>query len=232
MRSWIHHAKGRHVRQARVGLGDLREEHISRQGFFGPVAMIYREHGPNEVVRVEGTLNPRRVADTANVEPSDLTDPRGTPEVMLSNRDVGVAISRRRTAMPFAYRNTDGDLLYFVHKGTGQFATEFGRLPYEPGDYVLIPKGITFCVMPNAGDSLMLVVESPVPLSLTEHQQVGRHMPVDPTVLSSPSCVPMAGRSATSGNCESSTAAPTAPSSTATTPWPRWDGRATCSPTS
>ena len=55
--------------------------------------------------------------------------------------------------MPFAYRNTDGDLLYFVHKGTGQFATEFGRLPYEPGDYVLIPKGITFCVMPDAGDA-------------------------------------------------------------------------------
>jgi len=26
MRSWIHHTKGRHVRQARVGLGDLREE--------------------------------------------------------------------------------------------------------------------------------------------------------------------------------------------------------------
>ena len=33
------------------------------------------------------------------------------------------------------------------------------------------------------GDSHMLVVESPAPLSLTEHQQVGRHMPVDPTVL-------------------------------------------------
>src|SRR6266700_2384158 len=95
MRSWIHHTKGRHVRQARVGLGDLREEHISRQGFFGPVAMIYREHGPNEVVRVEGTLLPRRVADTARVEPSDMSDPRGTPEVLLSNADVCVAISRR-----------------------------------------------------------------------------------------------------------------------------------------
>ena len=144
MRSWIHHTKGRHVRQARVGLGDLREEHISRQGFFGPVAMIYREHGPNEIVRVEGTLHPRRVADTARVEPSDMTDPRGTPEVMLSNADVSVAVSRRTAAMPYAYRNTDGDLLYFVHQGTGQFATEFGRLAYEPGDYVLIPKGITF----------------------------------------------------------------------------------------
>src|SRR5271166_2090604 len=142
-----------------------------------------RARSPNEVVRVEGSLHPRRVADTARVEPSDLSDPRGMPEVMLSNADVSVAVSRRTAAMPYAYRNTDGDLLYFVHKGTGQFATEFGRLVYEPGDYVLIPKGITFSVMPDAGDSQMLVVESPAPLSLTEHQQVGRHMPVDPTVL-------------------------------------------------
>src|SRR6185437_416712 len=183
VRSWIHHTQGRHVRQARVGLGDLREEHISRQGFFGPVAMIYREHGPNEVIRVEGTLVPRRVADTTRVEPSDMADPRGMPEVMLSNVDVSVAISRRTAPMPYAYRNTDGDLLYFVHKGTGRFATEFGRLVYEPGDYVLIPKGITFSVLPDPGDSHMLVVESPSPLSLTEHKQVGRHMPVDPTVL-------------------------------------------------
>ena len=153
MRSWIHHTKGRHVRQARVGLGDLREEHISRQGFFGPVAMIYREHGPNEIVRVEGTLHPRRVADTARAEPSDMTDPRGTPEVMLSNADVSVAVSRRTATMPYAYRNTDGDLLYFVHQGTGRFVTEFGPLAYEPGDYVLIPKGITFSVAPDAGDS-------------------------------------------------------------------------------
>ncbi len=87
MRSWIHHAKGRHVRQARVGLGGLREEHISRQGFFGPVAMVYREHGPNEIVRVEGKLVPRRAVDTARTESTDQFDPRGTPEIMLSNAD-------------------------------------------------------------------------------------------------------------------------------------------------
>jgi len=112
-----------------------------------------------------------------------MTDPRGTPEVMLSNADVSVAVSRRTAAMPYAYRNTDGDLMYFIHQGTGRFVTEFGPLVYEPGDYVLIPKGITFSLAPDAGDSHMLVVESPAPLSLTEHQQVGRHMPVDPTVL-------------------------------------------------
>ena len=186
MRSWIHIARGRHVRQARVGLGDLREEHISRQGFAGPVAMLYRDTGPNEIVRVEGSLHPRRLVDTARVEPSDLIDPRGTSGVLLSNADVAVGVSRRNAAMPFAYRNTDGDMLYFVHRGTGMFATEFGRLDYEPGDYVLIPKGITFSHLPDPGDSLLLVVETPAPLQLTEHVQVGRHMPIDPTILTLP----------------------------------------------
>ncbi len=183
MRSWIHHAKGRTVRQARVGMGDLTEEHVGRQGFFGPIALIYRTHAPNEVVRVEGTLAPRLAADTARAEPSDMTDPRGHPEMMLSNADVSIAVSRRSAAMPYAYRNTDGDLLYFVHKGTGIFATEMGRIAYEPGDYVLIPKGITFSLIPGSGESHMLVVESPSPLSLSEHKQTGRYMPVDPTVL-------------------------------------------------
>ncbi len=41
MRSWIHFTRGRFVRQARIGLDEagLREEHLSRQGFAGPVAM-------------------------------------------------------------------------------------------------------------------------------------------------------------------------------------------------
>ena len=51
---------------------------------------------------------------------------------------------------------------------------------------MLIPKGVTFSLMPDAGDSHLLVIESPAPLTLTEHQQVGRHMPVDPTILTVP----------------------------------------------
>src|SRR3984957_1919847 len=84
MRSWIHFTRGRFVRQARVGLGDLREEHLSRQGFAGPVAMICRESGPNEVVRVEGEYR-RREIDSADVVSSDAADPRGSWQVLLSN---------------------------------------------------------------------------------------------------------------------------------------------------
>ena len=65
MRSWIHFTRGRFVRQARVGLGDLREEHLSRHGFAGPVAMLYRTDGPNEVVRIEGDYRPRQIDSAA-----------------------------------------------------------------------------------------------------------------------------------------------------------------------
>src|SRR5580700_8550045 len=143
MRSWIHFTRGRFVRQARVGLGDLREEHLSRQGFQGPVAMIYRTEGPNEVVRVEGDYRARNI-DSADVVSGDADDPRGDWQVLLSNDDVAVGISRRRRAMPFCYRDVAGDLLYFVHRGSGTMATEFGPIAYEPGDYILLPKGTTF----------------------------------------------------------------------------------------
>src|SRR6516162_11417931 len=88
-RSWIHFTRGRFVRQARVGLGDLREEHLSRQGFAGPVAMLYRTDGPNEVVRVEGDYRPRQI-DSADVVAPDADDPRGGWQTLLSNDDVAV----------------------------------------------------------------------------------------------------------------------------------------------
>ena len=173
------------MRQARVGLGELTEEHLSRHGFAGPVAMLYRTEGPNEVVRIEGDYRPRQIDSVDFVAP-DATDPSGAPLTLLSNADVAIAISRRRQAMPYCYRNIDGDLLYFVHRGSGVFATEFGPLRYEPGDYVLLPKGTTFRLMPEDADSLLLVVETPQPIRLCEHEQVGRHTPVDPTVLQVP----------------------------------------------
>ena len=86
-RSWIHFTRGRFVRQARVGLGDLREEHLSRQGFAGPVAMLYRTDGPNEVVRFEGDYRPRQV-DSADVVAPDASDPRGGWQNLLANDDV------------------------------------------------------------------------------------------------------------------------------------------------
>lgn len=185
MRSWIHFTRGRFVRQARVKLGELKEEHLSRQGFAGPVSMIYRTEGPNEVVRVEGDYRARGI-DIADVVSPDADDPRGTWQVLLSNEHVAVGVSRRREPMPYCYRDVAGDLLYFVHRGSGTFATEFGPILYEPGDWVFLPKSTSFRQLPDDRDHVLLVVESPAPIRMTEHENVGRHTPIDPTMLEVP----------------------------------------------
>jgi hypothetical protein len=40
--------------------------------------------------------------------------------------------------------------------------------------------------LPEAGDSLLLVVKSPQQIRLCEHEQVGRYTPIDPTILEVP----------------------------------------------
>jgi homogentisate 1,2-dioxygenase len=63
---------------------------------------------------------------------------------------------------------------YFVHRGRGVFATEFGSISYEPGDWVLMPKVTTFRQLPEAGDDLLLVIESPLARRLLEDWLHGR----------------------------------------------------------
>jgi homogentisate 1,2-dioxygenase len=61
-----------------------------------------------------------------------------------------------------------------VHRGRGVFATEFGSISYEPGDWVLMPKVTTFRQLPEAGDDLLLVIEAPLARRLIEDWLHGR----------------------------------------------------------
>lgn len=188
-KSWIQHVRGKTTRQARVGtVGTMYEELFGRQGFSGPAAMLYHKDPPNALIRIEGNLGVRSALTTEFVT-DDLTDARADFTTLASNQDVKVGLSRRAENMPFAYRNTDGDLLYFVHRGKGVFATEFGPIEYEPGDYVLLPKGTTFRHLPTTEDGLFYVTESALPIDFAEHEQVGRHVPFDPTLITIPDVV-------------------------------------------
>src|SRR5260370_38290175 len=128
----------------------------------------------NEIVLREGECRPRAV-DSDDVVATDADDRRGGWQPLLANDDVAVAISRRRQAMPYCYRDMVGDLLYFVHRGRGSFATEFGPIAYEPGDWVFLPKATTFQQLPDPGDSLLLLVDTPQPIRLAQPDNAGRH---------------------------------------------------------
>jgi homogentisate 1,2-dioxygenase len=85
-----------------------------------------------------------------------------------------------------AYRDGDGDLLYFCHQGSGEVWTEYGLLTYRKGEYVVVPKCLTHTFVP-AEKSLFFVVENRS--SHFEEPQrgiVGRHAIYDPAALGKP----------------------------------------------
>ncbi len=68
------------------------------------------------------------------------------------------------------YKNAYAHELWFVHHGAGEYRSEYGRLTFQPGDYLLIPKGtlgqITFTQLEEAK---LLMIESTEPFQIPKH---------------------------------------------------------------
>ncbi len=184
MKSFVHWNRGRTPRQAHRDLDGLKDDELGRQGFQGRTAQLYRRHDPTRFRSAEG-YGPHDL-DAGTLETGDHADPRGTPRRVYWNADCRVAVSRRSAPMPFYCRNVDGDEMWFVHRGTGQFETEFGPLRYEPGDYLVVPKAVTYRVVPDSADNLFLLLESVGELQVPDYGLLGRHAPFDPTLLRVP----------------------------------------------
>lgn len=182
--------KGRVTRQAHVALpeGTYEEEH-GRKGFYGKSAHLYHANPPTGWIRFEGKLRPH-CFDLNKLEPSDLCDPKGSPVAFLGNRDVRVLVSRRSEPMPFYLRNADGDELYFVHRGSGVVETDFGPLQFEKGDYIVIPRAVTYRVVPETKDNFFLVVESQREFDQPEKGILGQHALYDPAAIVTPEPAP------------------------------------------
>jgi homogentisate 1,2-dioxygenase len=181
----IPHIRGTVARQAHVGIppGTFEEEH-ARRGFFGRASQLYHLNPPTAWVRVEGPLRPRLfVGERASA--TDLLDSRGTPVTLLENDDAVVSISRRTQPMPFFVRNADGDEVIFVHRGRGRFETDYGPLAYEPGDYLWIPKGTTYRVVPSSSDTFLLITETGE-FTLPDRGLMGQHAFIDPGMFTLP----------------------------------------------
>jgi homogentisate 1,2-dioxygenase len=169
-------SKGKVPRQAHVGIPDgLCEEEHGRNGFSGPVSHLYRSHPPTAWISIEGPLRPR--AFLCQTPASD--DFR----LLMQSPDAALYLSHRTESMRYFARDADGDVVYFVHHGNGRFETDYGTLHYEPGDYVVLPKGTTYRVHVDAGPAIFLIIETPEPITLAERGPLGQHALFDKGVL-------------------------------------------------
>ena len=79
-----------------------------------------------------------------------------------------------------------GDVLYFVHQGTGLLRTEYGPLRYREGDYLVVPRGTTYRFEIDAPTTLLVVEATRSRFRLPERGLLGRHALFDPAVIEVP----------------------------------------------
>ena len=68
------------------------------------------------------------------------------------------------------YRNSDRHEILFVHHGTGKFYSEFGVLPFEQWDYIVVPKGTTYQIkFDDYKENKLFIIESDTSIEIPSH---------------------------------------------------------------
>ena len=170
----IYHQLGRVPRKRHVAFrkddGSLHyEELVGNQGFTGPSSLLYHLRLPTAVKSVRPVrglgwvAEPERVVRHRHFRTAGLaTGPSPVLDrvPLLFNADVAISMARPRKEDAFFYRNGQGDEVVYVVEGEGVLESSFGELPFRPGDYVVIPRGILHRWRLGAGPHRLLVIES------------------------------------------------------------------------
>jgi len=146
------------------------EEVMGIHGFAGIQSILYHLRPPTAIRRLgiapvepiryeeNGPLRPRHLR-SAGVPPGG--DALSARVPLMGNHDVVLYIARPTQPMTFWYKFAHGDDVLFIHEGTGVLESQYGRLRYGPGDYVVIPTGVIWRLVPDKGaPQRHLVVES------------------------------------------------------------------------
>ncbi|WP_013320717.1 homogentisate 1,2-dioxygenase [Gloeothece verrucosa] len=159
----------RHV-QFRQPDGSLyHEELISTRGFSGIQSLLYHVHPPTGLCKLlhskkvelvyeeQDALHHRHLRTAKVTSKGDAIDSR-VP--LMANGDVCISIACPTLPMSYWYRFGNGDELIFIHEGTGILESQFGIVRYGPGDYLVIPTGVLWRILPDENPQRMLVIEA------------------------------------------------------------------------
>ena len=157
--------------QFRKSDGSLHHEEVMGiHGFAGIQSILYHLYPPTRVQRMEvlrrshveyeeqGPLRHRHFRTDGVAAGGDALEAR-VP--VAGNSDVMLYVARPDRAMDYWYKHSAGDDVLFIHDGEGVLETQFGLLRYRPGDYLVIPTGVLWRVVPDAGSlQRHLVIEA------------------------------------------------------------------------
>lgn len=185
-RKWITvpRVEGTASRQAHTDLpSGTFEREISKEGFFGPAAFMYHRHPPTGWSKFEGPLRPRAF-DLRSIEQDDGS-PWAAPRV-LHNNATEIRFWVVSSPMNRLARNADGDQLLFIHQGSGELYCDYGRLIYATGDYIVLPRGTMWRLVPSEPTEILAIEATNSHFTLPEKGLVGPHAIFDPAMLDVP----------------------------------------------
>ncbi len=160
----------RHTQFRKPDGGLYREEVMGLEGFSGIQSILYHHYLPPRLVKAEdlgsarveyadyGPVRHRAFATADTPAGGDAVSAR---RVLLGNNDVTLAVSRPTRSMDFFYRNGQAYECWFVHEGHGALRSQFGKLLFGPGDYLVIPYGTTWQMQLESDEGRFFVIESP-----------------------------------------------------------------------
>ena len=139
-------------------------------GFDGMSSLMYHIHRPTMIkdilsetdvtpnIAVQKSMKARLLKGFEVQAKDDYLDSR-TPLLVNSDIHIGLAAPKKSLTNYF-YKNADADEMLFVHRGTGTLRTMLGNIPFEYGDYLIIPRGMIYQIAFDTEDNRLLFAES------------------------------------------------------------------------
>ncbi len=156
------------------------EELIGNRGFSGSSSLLYHLRQPTSVLHIQhlqkldwepDSDRTLRLRHFRTHQLHQVPSPALNRTPILFNRDVALCVVQPEKADEFFYRNSQGDELVFVAKGRGVLQSQMGELPFRPGDYLVIPRGILHRYRFEPGEIRFLIFESTSALRTPAHYQ-------------------------------------------------------------
>ncbi|MDG1296022.1 MAG: homogentisate 1,2-dioxygenase [Saprospiraceae bacterium] len=150
------------------------EELFSTEGFSDNYSLLYHANAPTQITQVGApySVAPELIDDKQlkhrsllgfKVEPNDDYLKSRVP--VLVNNDCKISLAAPSKSMDtYFFKNADADEVLFVHVGTGALKTPYGKINFEYGDYLVIPRGTIYQLEFNDSNNRLLIVESTSPI--------------------------------------------------------------------
>lgn len=151
-----------------------QEELFGTAGFAGMSSLIYHLYPPTVVSEIKKLRDTTpKIAIEKNMKAMSFQgfsipkedDYLESRKVLFANSDLHIGLARpKSSSKDYFFRNSDSDEMLFVHEGSGKLITMYGKIEFKYGDYLIIPRGVTYQIDFDTEDNRLLFVESFSPI--------------------------------------------------------------------